>query len=113
LDQDPVLRQINFSQTVGTTPVSQTFLRIFECPSDDPLTTFPVYGTSAVVAHGSYIGVNGTKETSFYPGTNTGVFLRNRPLKMAEITDGLSNTLFVGERNSAHSKTTWTGAVPG
>ena len=32
---------------------------------------------------------------------------------MASVTDGLSNTIFVGERSSNHSPSTWTAAVPG
>jgi prepilin-type processing-associated H-X9-DG protein len=113
LDQKNVYDRINFNQNVGGQPISQQFLSVFWCPADDQLPTFPVYGTTAVVAQGNYIGVNGIKETSFYPGNNTGVFLRNRRMRIPEITDGLSNTLFVGERNTRHSRTTWAGAVPG
>jgi hypothetical protein len=42
---------------------------------------------------------------------NDGVFLRNRRMKVADVPDGLSNTLFVGERCSVMSDTTWVGAV--
>lgn len=113
LDQEPVFRQINFSQNVGASAVCQTFLQVYWCPTDQQLGTFAVYGSSATVAHANYIAVNGVRETSFYPGTNNGPFLRNRQMTLGDIPDGLSNTLFIGERNSAHSKTTWTGAVPG
>jgi hypothetical protein len=67
----------------------------------------------AIVAQGNYIAVNGTQETSFYPGNNTGSFLRNTSFKIPQILDGLSNTLFVGEHNMGHSNTTWVGTVPG
>src|SRR5205823_5722262 len=85
------------------------------------LQTFPVFDTSdppdptplAILAQGNYIANNGVKETSFYPGNNSGPFLRNSRFRLTDITDGLSNTLFVGERNSGHSRTTWAGAVPG
>jgi prepilin-type N-terminal cleavage/methylation domain-containing protein/prepilin-type processing-associated H-X9-DG protein len=113
LEQDNVYKRINFSQNVGVNAICQTFLPIFWCPSDLQLPTFKVYGTSAVVAQGNYIAVNGVLETSFYPGNNGGAFLRNSHFRIADITDGLSNTLFIGERNTGHSKTTWTGAVPG
>jgi hypothetical protein len=53
------------------------------------------------------------KETSYFPGNNNGAFLRNRQFRVADITDGLSNTIFVGERNMEFAKTTWVGAVPG
>ncbi len=113
LEQDNLARQINFSQTVGSNPVSQTVLPVFLCPSDQQISTFQVYSTKALVAQGNYVGCNGTLETSGYPGNNTGVFLRNSRFRIADVTDGLSNTIFVGERNTGHSLATWTGAVPG
>jgi prepilin-type processing-associated H-X9-DG protein len=113
LDQSAVYKSINFSQNVGVNPICQTFMPVFYCPADQQLPTFTVYNTSAVVGQGNYIAVNGVKETSFYPGSNNGAFLRNSRFTIANIPDGLSNTLFIGERNSTHSKTTWAGAVPG
>jgi prepilin-type N-terminal cleavage/methylation domain-containing protein/prepilin-type processing-associated H-X9-DG protein len=121
VEQSAVYSRIDFNQNVGVNPICQTFLPIFYCPSDMQVTPFAVYNTSnppgstplALVAQGNYIAVNGTKETSFYAGSNTGPFLRNSRFRIADITDGLSNTLFIGERNSAHSRTTWVGAVPG
>lgn len=113
LEQGNVYNQINFGQNVGVSSISQTFLTVFWCPSDQQLPTFAVAGTSVTVAQGNYVAVNGVKETSFYPGNNNGSFLRNSRFRATDITDGLSNTLFIGERNSGHSRTTWTGAAPG
>lgn len=119
LEQGLVFNRINFTQTVGANAVCQTFLPGFWCPSDLQLPIFDVFAansastTLARVAQGNYIAVNGTQETSSYPGNNTGAFLRNSAFRVADIRDGLSNTLFIGERNCGHSRTTWTGAVPG
>ncbi len=92
------------------------------------------------VAHGNYIGCNGWVEcfgnagggyqpsndgggaedgdgsasTGSQSGTGyagNGLFYRNSRHTTADITDGLSNTIIVGERCTAHSPTTWTGAV--
>jgi prepilin-type processing-associated H-X9-DG protein len=41
------------------------------------------------------------------------MFWRNSNTRIADITDGLSNTNAVAERCTAHSPTTWTGAVTG
>lgn len=113
LEQANVFDQINFSQPVAASPVSQTFLPAFRCPSDRRLDTFTVGGTSVVVAQGNYIAVNGVHETAEYPGNSTGAFLRNSRFTFASITDGLSSTLFVGERNCDHANATWAGAVTG
>ena len=113
LDQSAIYRQINFGQPMSANPACQTVMPLFCCPSDLLLPTFTVYNSGVVVGQGNYVAVNGVNETSFYPGSNNGAFLRNSKFTVAHITDGLSNTLFIGERNSAHSKTTWAGAVPG
>jgi prepilin-type N-terminal cleavage/methylation domain-containing protein/prepilin-type processing-associated H-X9-DG protein len=122
--------------------VSQMPLVIYQCPSDPFQESFPVYDSSfsnpiAIVAHGNYVGCNGWVECfgnaggNYLPasdggsamdgdGGNTrtgkggnGLFFRNSQTRIADITDGLSNTIIVGERCGAHSPVTWTGAVPG
>jgi len=113
LEQSAVYSQINFNQTVGVSPVCRTFLPVFYCPSDVQLPTFQVNGTNVVVGQSNYLANNGVKETSYFPGNNNGPFLRNSQFTIANIPDGLSNTLFVGERNSAYAKGTWAGAIPG
>jgi prepilin-type N-terminal cleavage/methylation domain-containing protein/prepilin-type processing-associated H-X9-DG protein len=113
LDQSGVLSQIDFTKSVAGSPVTQTQLAIFLCPADMPIGSFTVYGTQTMVPQSNYVASNGVKETSSYPGSNDGAFLRNRPLRIRDIQDGLSNTLFVGERNSGHAKSTWVGSVAG
>jgi prepilin-type N-terminal cleavage/methylation domain-containing protein len=121
LEQGNVYNQINFNQNVGASPASQTVLTIFLCPSDQRLPTFGVsaYGAPlnsppiATVAQGNYTACNGIRETDSYPGNNTGAFLRNRRMSVADISDGLSNTIFIGEHNMGHSRTTWAGSVRG
>ena len=42
-----------------------------------------------------------------------GPFYRNSKTRMAQVTDGTSNTIFLGEHSSALSDKTWVGVVPG
>lgn len=42
-----------------------------------------------------------------------GPFFRNSKTTFAEITDGTSNTIFIGEHSSHLSEKTWVGVVPG
>jgi prepilin-type processing-associated H-X9-DG protein len=83
------------------------------------------------VAHGSYVGCSGWEECFYGAGGNpqagagtdglagglgsagVGLFYRNSRNKIANVKDGLSNTIFVGERSGDHSPATWTGAVTG
>jgi prepilin-type N-terminal cleavage/methylation domain-containing protein/prepilin-type processing-associated H-X9-DG protein len=72
-------------------------------PYDSPITagdpTDGIYGMSGVTCGFGPAGI--------------GMFWRNSNTRDASVTDGLSNTLAVGERCTAHSPTTWVGAVTG
>jgi prepilin-type N-terminal cleavage/methylation domain-containing protein/prepilin-type processing-associated H-X9-DG protein len=140
LDQGNVYKQINFSQPVGkgvNAQVSQISLTIFQCPSDAYTSTsvFDVYDTNyniiARVAQGNYIGCNGWEEcfngaggnpqpgpgadglSGLYGKAGRGAFYRNSRTRIAEIKDGLSNTIVAGERSGDHAPSTWTGAIAG
>ncbi len=139
LEQGNVFNQINFNVTVGTgvnMAVSQTQLTIFQCPSDPYQQLVPVYDSNfttpiATVAHSNYVGCNGWVEcfngaggnpqpgqgddglSGVYGAGGRGLFYRNSRASFASVTDGTSNTIFVGERSGNHSPSTWTGAVPG
>jgi prepilin-type N-terminal cleavage/methylation domain-containing protein/prepilin-type processing-associated H-X9-DG protein len=138
IEEQNVSNQINFNVTVGTgsnTAISLQSLKIHQCPSDGLQDPFPVYDSTftnpiCTLAHGNYVGCNGWIEcfngAGGNPGTTgndglvgtsggagVGVFWRNSRTRIADITDGLSNTIMCGERSSNHSPSTWTGAPPG
>jgi prepilin-type N-terminal cleavage/methylation domain-containing protein/prepilin-type processing-associated H-X9-DG protein len=138
LEQSSVYNQINFGQGVGVgvnVQVSQQQLSVFLCPSDPYPDNVPVYDSSfttpiATVAHGNYLGCNGWEECFSNAGgagdgsgadglsgglglAGDGLFYRNSKNSVANVTDGLSNTIVAGERCSTHSPGTWTGAVTG
>jgi prepilin-type N-terminal cleavage/methylation domain-containing protein/prepilin-type processing-associated H-X9-DG protein len=139
LEQEPLYKQIDFNQGVGlgsNTAVCQLPLAIYQCSSDPYQQNFPVYDSSftnpiATVAHGNYVGCIGWEECFMCAGgsapagwgtdglsgklgsSGVGVFYRNSHTRIASVTDGLSNTIFVGERSGNHAPSTWTGAVTG
>jgi prepilin-type processing-associated H-X9-DG protein len=104
-------------------------MKVFFCPSDQmPLEWTAtdsatwmyggnIYSTSnpiCNVAGSNYIGVFGISE----PGVNgEGVFFRGSYMPLTAISDGLSQTLCVGERainlQQGRSKATWVGSAPG
>jgi prepilin-type N-terminal cleavage/methylation domain-containing protein/prepilin-type processing-associated H-X9-DG protein len=94
-----------------------TSLPIFRCPSDS--VEQPIFAVGEAsgneltqLAFANYVGVAGTFEVSAFPDTGTGVLLRNRKIRIQEITDGTSHTIMVSERASRQSpQTTWVGAV--
>jgi len=120
LEQQNVYNQINFKQGIGTgsnVAVSQMQLKVYLCPSDAYPQNFTVWPTSIVAAHSNYVGCNGREECFANAGgsnqAGNGLFYRNSRNRIAGVTDGLSNTIVVGERSGDHSPSTWTGAVPG
>ncbi|QDU56636.1 DUF1559 family PulG-like putative transporter [Aeoliella mucimassa] len=86
----------------------QTTVDVYRCPSDEALPLYTHLGPNVTFATGSYamtMGTKGPADTADYSSrggnvkwNNTGAFQytgRQRALK--QITDGLSNTFFVGE----------------
>jgi prepilin-type processing-associated H-X9-DG protein len=113
------------------------FLR---CPSDtrqDPIrnsdfvnpgTPNPLVGDLArsnyVACYGNmpFLGEADTVPGQHLPGVDfvsgasfdsRGMFYRNSTTRMADVVDGLSNTLMVGERSGLRSMSSWVGVIPG
>jgi prepilin-type N-terminal cleavage/methylation domain-containing protein len=139
LDQANVYNQINFNLGVGlgsNAQISQQSLSVFQCPSDGLQQSFLVYDITlslpiTTVAHSNYVGCNGWIEcfggaggnpqpgaaadglTGTYGAAGVGMFYRNSSNSTANFTDGLSNSVAVGERSSNHSPSTVVSAQPG
>ena len=107
LEQDNLQRQINFNLSVGSAAapsptVRRTYLKIFQCPANpNTATTFQATdggGGNWELAYGSYVACNGNDgvDDNTTP-PHTGAFVRGTVgFRIADVTDGLSNTFFVG-----------------
>ncbi|QEL15155.1 DUF1559 family PulG-like putative transporter [Limnoglobus roseus] len=93
--------------------------RFFRCPTGSAPTTFMLYHRTANgdplapicdIAASNYVGVCGTTEPHV---EGDGVLFRDSKVKFDDITNGLSNTLLVGERSFRTGESTWVGAVAG
>ncbi|HLN26650.1 MAG TPA: DUF1559 domain-containing protein [Gemmataceae bacterium] len=128
LEQGPLFQNIRFDLEIkdpANAVPRTTKLKIFICPSEinpDNFTVVDANGNPVLdvngqpvrVAHSSYVGMNGAPNgVTSDAYDNNGAFIRNKSLKIRDITDGLSNTLFIGERCTNMSNTTWVGAVQG
>ena len=126
LEQENLYRQFDLTKPIedpANAKARVTKLNLFRCPSDDPPKgdTYDVINESGTkicdIAFANYVGMAGVFEVSSYPDTSNGApgcLLRNSKVRVTDITDGTSQTLFAGERSSRQSPmTTWVGAVTG
>lgn len=136
----PFLEQQNVSENLihfelpMTDPVNdearRTLIAIYRCPSDIGAKSFvldpgpmplPNYTTGYVateVSAANYIGVFGTQQMLAVCGgtgdcVGNGVLVLQRGFRFADFTDGLSQTLAVGERSAKYYPSTWLGVFAG
>lgn len=64
-----------------------------------------------MVSKSNYVGVFGTYEVTEDVIKSDGIFYRNSNTRIAEILDGTSNTLMIGERHSERGVSLWAGVV--
>lgn len=64
------------------------------------------------VAKSNMVGMFGTFELEDAPYRGDGMFFGNSRIKFSDVTDGLSNTLMIGERSSRLGQSTWLGNIP-
>jgi len=128
----PQLEQANLHTTINfqlpiTEPINQrarsTRVKEYQCPSDawnEPVTVWPTSMGINDLAHCSYIASLGGGNPANAPGYTAmyeeqpfnGMFHRNVAVRHADISDGTSNTIGLGERASMFAPNGWAGVIP-
>jgi prepilin-type N-terminal cleavage/methylation domain-containing protein/prepilin-type processing-associated H-X9-DG protein len=123
----PYIEQTNLHATIQfTKPVEstenaraiQTMIPVYQCPSDllspGAFAVPDAFGkTQAVAAPSSYACCVGGDESDADGPSGLGIFYRNSKTRFADITDGTSTTILLGERAWSNAKGIWAGAVTG
>lgn len=126
LDQSSVYRQFDTRRpcwdAVNSAP-ARSNLPVFLCPSatnangpmpvrDASGNVLATFGRSTYVANAGQEEPWGFLQEDYY-GLADGPMFRNSRVRTADVVDGLSNTVFIGEHSSILSNKTWVGVVPG
>ncbi|MDZ4687762.1 MAG: DUF1559 domain-containing protein [Planctomycetaceae bacterium] len=137
IDQAPLYNQMNpgpntlkaLANTAALRPLLQTVIPGFLCPSDPgqnlnnnrPFTALVTGVNPFLMAKSNYPAMSGSDNTNLtgvFPSCGNGAFPKGTAFR--DITDGLSNTIFVGERSSgrfpgqpATSQAAWAAVWPG
>ena len=116
VEQDNLFRQLNLKLPVQNSVAIQTVLKSYLCPSDlVPPAAFAVpdaFGTTiALAAPASYAACTGGDESGTTDATGLGIFYRNSRTRLADVTDGTSSTILIGERSWGNANGIWAGAI--
>ncbi len=136
VEQDNVHNLIDYNVQFSLPAMAEVrtaVIQLFQCPSDNgPLISqlyfipdddeesftnvlfhpIPEKDIDLFVSKCNYSGVFGSQPIAPNPANGDGVFYRNSKTRFRDITDGLSNTIIVGERRGDLGTITWVGVEP-
>lgn len=136
LEQKPLFDRIQFGVSIADAAnqqVRETPIASLVCPSDPGQKTFIIGGGEEeeheheegdehsadeehplfTVGKSNYPGVFGTLEVEDFAAAGDGMFFFQSKIRMADLLDGTSNTLMVGERHSRRGGSVWSGVIEG
>ena len=133
LEQEAIVKSLVHFDRPITDALNQAarvaVVKTYRCPSDTgrdtfvldpgtmPMPNYMANFTSTELATSNYVGVFGTvsmmRSTARWAAPADGSMVFQQGFRFADITDGLSETLLVGERNSTTRQSTWVGVLAG
>jgi prepilin-type processing-associated H-X9-DG protein len=104
---------IPFNITAPNRFAVQQTVKLFLCPSDkmQPVTVGPAYGVP-VLGPANYAVCNGSGTNGGSPWDADGAFIAQRPMRLADLTDGTSNTAMLSESTLGEGAESATGPAP-
>jgi prepilin-type N-terminal cleavage/methylation domain-containing protein/prepilin-type processing-associated H-X9-DG protein len=126
LEQRALHGSINFdlaAWTADNSTACRSIVAFYLCPTDDTWKERHLDRDGLRFAFSSYVGSFGPGDMDFGdPEDRRGAFSRNSTTRLAAVTDGLSQTLFAGERHNGRfavessgghliAETVWPGAI--
>ncbi len=126
VEQAPLFASFNFdgpAWNLENTTACRTIITSYLCPSDETSDKGFLDRDGPLYAMSSYVGSFGPGDMDLGdPEDRRGIFSRNSSIRLASVKDGLSQTLFAGERHNGDfgyedsaghfvAETVWPGAI--